>query len=120
MPCAICNDAISFSDGSRVDVRPASDIELSANDCGYCKIILNVLHEYGVKGDRRLHVARDEDTSQTRATHGTKIMVIEAGQQYGSQFNFVVRNLGGGYQDKRLKQHDQTECLDVHSPTGLA
>jgi hypothetical protein len=93
MVCTICNDAISRE--SRVDVRQASDIEASANECDYCRIILDVLNEHEVKRNQRLHITNDSNTSTTRATHGILILVIKAGQMYGSQFDFVIRNLKG-------------------------
>ncbi|KIV98820.1 uncharacterized protein PV09_09433 [Verruconis gallopava] len=93
MPCVICNEAVSRA--SRVDVRHASDVVESAKSCLYCRIILDVLNKHDVEAHQRLHITNDDDTSQTRATHGIKVLVIKAGQVYGSQFDFVVRNLRG-------------------------
>lgn len=96
MPCAICNDALLRE--SRVDVRHASDIGLSAYECAYCRIIFGVLNEHNVKGDQRIHVTNDDNTSRTRATHGILILVIDSGQMYRSQFDFVIRNLKGKFE----------------------
>ena len=95
MPCSICHDAASHE--GDVEVRHAWDVEVSASECAYCGIILGVLNEHHVRGDQRLHIANDDNTSQTRATHGIKILVIEAGKMYGSQFDFVIRTLRGEY-----------------------
>lgn len=95
MPCAICNDAVSGK--SDVEVWHASDIVASAEDCAFCRIIHGVFHEHDVKGSQQVHVTNDGNTSRTRATHGILLLVIEDGKQYGSQFDFVIRNLKGEY-----------------------